>query len=194
MPMKCGTTALSQALGKRYRTQRVGPGSSKHPHGVKRYAKYDDCTYVLCVRNPVFRFLSLWQMVKRHRCNIMSYKNKRRKVPPLAKVFISTPKLQDVLEAKAGSAVDIAMGGPWRAAYQLTATKTGKPDYLIKQENLSEDANAFFTSKGHEPLDIPFMRVSARRKPFTESELHLAGEIALRWWHEDFVIGGYHVM
>lgn len=190
MPMKCGTTALSQALGRRYSTQRVGPESSKHPHGVGRYAKYDDCTYVLCVRNPITRFLSLWSMYERHRFEWNRGSTEDRFGVEL---FKNTPSIQEVLEVAEDSKVARLFRGPWSINYQLQATKTGKQDYVIRQESLAYNTNNFLNSKGHNSLDIPRVRVSNRRKPFTEAEILAAEQIALRWWREDFSIGGYDV-
>ena len=202
MPMKCGTTALSRVLSRHYQTRRVGPGNHKHPHGVVRAAKYDDCTYVLCVRNPVTRFLSLWSMYERHR---FEWERGRTLGPDRSvadkptgfttrfgvELFKNTPTVQDVLEVAEDSKVAKLMRGPWSINYQLLATKTGKPDYVIRQETLEYNTNNFLNSKGHNSLHIPRVRVSNRRKPFTEAEILAAEQIALRWWREDFSIGGY---
>ena len=204
MPMKCGTTALLQVLKKNYQTRRVGTSNSKHPHSVVRDAKYDDCTYVLCVRNPIIRFLSLWSMYERHRFawergSTLGPDNPVGDSPTGfttsfgVELFKSTPRIQDVLEVAEDSKVARLMRGSWSINHQLQATKTGKPDYVIRQETLEYNTNNFLNSKGHNSLHIPRVRVNDRRKPFTRSEILAAEQIALRWWREDFSIGGYDV-
>ena len=201
MPMKCGTTALSQVLAENYRVRRLGPGNYKHPHGVVRDAKYDDCTYVLCVRSPITRFLSLWSMYERHR---LEWERGSTLGPDSyvedkptgfttrfgVELFKNTPSIQEVLEVAEDSKVArlcVALG-----ALSASGTKTGKPDYVMHRETLEYNTNNFLNVKATF-VNIPRVRVSNRRKPFTEAEILAAEQIALRWWREDFSIGGYDV-
>jgi len=191
--MKCGTTSIHRALQAKYPWEMV-PHGMNHRHAVvESDPRFDESTFLLSTRNPVSRVLSMWSQLVKYR-DIWEQRtpSQRRNSPHPAywvKLFAGISSLEDYLAISDNHPVSQEMAGWWRVSHQLKAIKSGRPDFVIRQEHLAEDLNAAF-----DYLHIPrleLQRLNESTVKFTAEHESVAQDIALRWWSEDFAIGNY---
>ena len=197
LPMKCGTTSIKTGIQDRYRRAQVVPKGlvHNHHHAISKDAKYADCTYVLATRHPVSRLLSLFSMFQRTSRAYRALPKKRQEEQKGKYfgviIFGKVRTLKEFLEVPDNTKLADRMRTSWSVNWQLQATKTGKPDFLVRQESLAKDFNNFLKAKGEEPLNCPTRRVAGYNPFSSKEDIDLAHKIVERWWEPDFAIGSY---
>lgn len=197
LPMKCGTTSIKTGIQDRYRRAQVVPKGlvHNHHHAISKDAKYADCTYVLATRHPVSRLLSLFSMFQRTSRAYRALPKKRQEEQKGKYfgviIFGKVRTLKEFLEVPDNTKLADRMRTSWSVNWQLQATKTGKPDFLVRQESLAKDFNNFLKAKGEEPLNCPTRRVAGYNPFSSKEDIDLAHKIVERWWEPDFAIGNY---
>lgn len=191
LPMKTGTTTIVYTLQNRVPAVARFPQRCTHWHEAVYVEQFKDYCHVLTVRDPVTRMLSLWhqrlKLKKRGEAGING-----AHVVFWNKVFAGVNSLSEFAAIPDDSELAFVLRDKWSVTSQLKTTRRSYPDYIIRQEYLQRDFNALLVSHFGLP-PVKRIRLENVSSPLEDDSLELAGELAVRFWSEDFRLGGYEM-